>query len=249
MEQIIQLLSSCHFMLKSLSRHLLHLPLLWLAAGIIWLPQGNKPMVAIVLIVVLFYVFGHGLSDIKRNFQSSYWLGGILISAGFVGVSYLTCGASSQEFRGLLLALVYLSVLPKDFMSAKNAQILVVVAAIASFLLSIWYFLIVPTDRMLWPTNPIPLAAHQGLVSLLSLGLLLTSFDGKKPWLLSLAAVLSGFSMLPTQSRGVILGVFVLIAISLLILFVQRKIAKRYLVFALFVTLGCFWGAKEPVLD
>ncbi|OEE33089.1 hypothetical protein A1QO_10435 [Vibrio genomosp. F10 str. ZF-129] len=236
-------------MLKSLSRHLLHLPLLWLAAGIIWFPQGNKPMVAIVLIVVLFYVFGHGLSDIKRNFQSSYWLGGILISALFVTISYKTYGASTQELRGLLIALVYLSVLPNNFLSWKNAQTLLCVAAMASFILSIWYFLIVPTDRIHWPTNPVPLAAHQGLVSLLSLGLLLTSFDGKKPWVLSFSMLLSGFSMLPTQSRGVIVGVAAVYFLACILLILQKKISYKNIVFSLVLMLICGALVKDVLMD
>lgn len=234
-------------MLKSISRTLLYLPLVWLAAGIIWLPQGSKPMVAIVIPIALLYVLTHGFNDIKRNFKDNWWLVGILFSTVFVGVSYLTHGASSQELRGLLIALVYLSILPSGFMNTKKAQSLIVIASLASFSLSTWFFIIEPTDRMLWPTNPIPLAIHQGMIYLLALALLLSSFNGKKTSLLVISMLLSGFSIIPTESRGPILGVVLLSVLAISVLIYQQKIRIKHTLIVALATCAILFIAKEPI--
>ena len=46
---------------ESISRALLVIPYLWLAIGIIWMPQGNKPLVALVLVAAIGHMFTYGL--------------------------------------------------------------------------------------------------------------------------------------------------------------------------------------------
>lgn len=204
-------------------------------------------MVAIVLPVVLLYVATHGISDIVRNFKSNYWLIGLLGSALLVGISYFTHGASSQELRGLLVALVYLSVLPKDFITARRAQSFVFIASIACFILSIWFLFVVPTDRLLWPTNPIPLAIHQGTIYLLALAMLITPFKGRKLWVLVATMIFSGFSMLPTESRGAILGVLSLSIFMLLVYLFRKKVCLKHLLVILIVMFLGVFMAKDPL--
>ncbi|KOO16215.1 hypothetical protein AKJ18_04595 [Vibrio xuii] len=234
-------------MLKSISRTLLYLPLVWLAVGIIWLPQGSKPMVAIVLPIVLLYVLTHGFQDIKRNFKSDYWLAGIFLSTVFVGMSYLIHGASSQELRGLLISLVYLSVLPIGFINLHKSQMLIFIASLASFSLSIWFFFIEPTDRGMWPTNPIPLAIHQGVIYLLAAALLLSRFYAQKVWLLVLSMLLSGFSMLLTESRGPILGIVFISLLIVAALIFQQKIRTKHALIMLLATCSILFIAREPI--
>ncbi|NVD05360.1 O-antigen ligase family protein [Vibrio sp. JPW-9-11-11] len=236
-------------MLKTISRTLLYLPLLWLAIGIIWLPQGNKPMVAIVVPVALLYVLTHGFEDVRRNFKDNYWLSGLLLSSIFVGASYFIHGASSQELRGLLISLVYLALLPIGFITINRAQTITFLASLSSFSLSIWYFIIEPSDRMLWPTNPIPLAIHQGMIYLLSLALLLTDFDKKKKWLLVLSMLLSGFSILPTESRGPIILVAMLSLLSLVISIYKKRIRAKHTLLIFLAVFLVLFVTKEPILS
>ncbi|MGF1721738.1 O-antigen ligase family protein [Vibrio kyushuensis] len=231
-----------------LSNFFLMLPLLWLAAGIVWFPQGSKPMVAIVLVSVIGYLVLSGFSEIKRNWSNNYWLWGILISTIFIGASYATYGASTQELRALIISLIYLSILPKRFVSLSVAQYLLLLAAVVSFGLSLWFGFIAPTDRMQWPSNPIPLAAHQGLISLLAIGLLLLSFKGKKPIVLGVSVALAGFSILPTQSRGVILGVLAIYLLVGVVLLIQKKISFRYAFLALVLVIGSGFLAKDALM-
>ena len=168
----------------------------------------------------------------------------------FTAISYVTYGASSQEVRGLLVAIVFLSMLPQTpILNVKLAQYLLFSAALACLALSCWYFFIEPTGRIFWPTNPIPLAAHQGLVSMLSIGALLTRFKNKIVWLLILSAIISGFSLILTQSRGVILGVGALYILIGLILLCQNKLNRKIIVLSLIVCVGAVFASKEALVD
>ncbi|MFA0465161.1 hypothetical protein AB4458_28875, partial [Vibrio sp. 10N.261.45.F1] len=115
-------MSSSFLKAESISRALLIVPYLWLAIGIIWMPQGNKPLVALVLIAAIIHMFSYGLFQIKSNFKNNVWLWGILFAGMFTAISYVTYGASSQELRGLLVTTVLLCLLPqKPLLNVKLA--------------------------------------------------------------------------------------------------------------------------------
>ncbi|MEZ8053357.1 O-antigen ligase family protein [Vibrio atlanticus] len=243
-------MSSSFLKAESISRALLLIPYLWLAIGIIWMPQGNKPLVALVLVAAIIHMFTYGLSQVKYNFKNNIWLCIVLFSGIFTAISYVTYGASSQELRGLLVTTVFLCLLPqKQPLNARLAQYLLFGAALACFTLSCWYFFIDPTNRMFWPTNPIPLATHQGLVSMLSIGALLTRFKNKITWLLILSAIISGFSLLLTQSRGAILGVVILYILIGLTLLYQNRINIKIIILSLILCFGAVFFSKEALVD
>ncbi|MEZ9136572.1 O-antigen ligase family protein [Vibrio sp. 10N.286.52.B1] len=214
------------------------------------MPQGNKPLVALVLAAAIVHIFTYGLFQIKSNFKSNVWLWGTLFTGIFTVIGYVTYGASSQELRGFLVTTVLLCLLPqKQLLNAKLSQYLLFSAALACLALSCWYFFIYPTERIFWPTNPIPLATHQGLISMLSVGALLTKFKGKIAWMLVLSAIISGFSLILTQSRGVILGVGILYIVIGLILLYQRKISIKIILLSLTLCFGAVFFSKEAIVE
>ncbi|MEZ8611585.1 O-antigen ligase family protein [Vibrio sp. 10N.222.51.C8] len=214
------------------------------------MPQGNKPLVALVLVAAIVHIFIYGLFQIKSNFKSNVWLWGTLLAGMFTLIGYVTYGASSQELRGFLVTTVLLCALPqKQLLNAKLAQYLLFSAALACLALSCWYFFIYPTERIFWPTNPIPLATHQGLISTLSVGALLTNFKGKITWMLVVSAIISGFSLILTQSRGVILGVGVLYIVIGLILLYQRKINIKIILLSLTLCFGAVFLSEEAIVE
>ncbi|WP_240798080.1 O-antigen ligase family protein [Vibrio tasmaniensis] len=242
-------MSSSFLKAESISRALLLIPYLWLAIGIIWMSQGNKPLVALVLIAAIAQLSVKGFSQVKENLKTNIWLWGVWLALMFTIVSYITYGASSQELRGLLLALVLLVVLPKShIVNIRWAQYLLFSAALACWALSCWYSIIEPTPRGHWPVNPIPLAIHQGLVSVLSIGALLTTFKGKRSGLLAASAIISGLSVLLTQSRGGILALvccYLLVAVSVL---VQKKGSFKVIVISCLVLLGSGLLTKDALI-
>ncbi|MEZ8288891.1 O-antigen ligase family protein [Vibrio sp. 10N.222.49.A3] len=242
-------MSSSFLKAESISRALLLIPYLWLAIGIIWMPQGSKPLVALVLVAAIAQLAVKGFSQVKENLKTNMWLWGVWLALMFTIVSYITYGASSQELRGLLLTLVLLIVLPQSYIvNIRWVQYLLFSAALACWALSCWYSMIEPTPRGHWPVNPIPLAMHQGLVSVLSIGALLTTFKGKRSGLLAVSAIISGLSVLLTQSRGGILALaccYFLVAVSVV---VQKKGSFKIIVISFLVLFGSALLAKDALI-
>ncbi len=242
-------MSSSFIKAESISKALLIIPYLWLAIGIIWMSHGNKPLVGMVLIAAVFHIFSFGLSQIKLNVKNNVWLLGTLLATVFSIASYYSYGASSQELRGLLISIVFLCLLPnKPLLNTKFLQYLIFSAALACLALSCWYYFIKPTVKGNWPINLISLATHQGLISVLSMGALLTNFKGKITWLLVSATTLSCFSMILTESRGLILAIIGAYFFVGVILLWKNKISFKIITLSLIICSGVVFFSKDAMV-
>ncbi len=204
-------------------------PLVWLYAGMIWLPQGSKPLVAIVLISFFFMIFIEGAKELFEGVKRNIWFWIIAISSFFAITSYQFHDYSSQEMRALLISLFFLFLCSTHRVSLLNIQWLLLISSLSSVILSFIYAFYFDYGRDGLPTNAIPLATHQGYLALTLLGLLCVDFIGKNKVIILSSVALLVFSMVITESRGPLIGLILVLLLILSRLFIKKK-ASRYVI-------------------
>lgn len=202
-------------------------PLVWLYAGMMWVPQGNKPLVVLVLLSFFSVLFIEGPKKLFESVRNNTWFWIVTISSIFAITSYQFHGYSSQEMRALLVALFFLFICSSQRISLLNIQWLCVISSLSSIVLSFIYFFYLDSGRNSLPTNAIPLATHQGFLALSLLGLLCVNFVGKNRPVILFSVLLLTFSTLVTESRGPILGL-VLVSLAILSVFFIKGESSRY---------------------
>ncbi|WP_282177173.1 O-antigen ligase family protein [Vibrio nereis] len=202
-------------------------PLVWLYAGMMWIPQGNKPLVVLVLLSFFSVLFIEGPKKLFERVRNNTWFWIVAISSIFAIASYQFHGYSSQEIRALLVALFFLFLCSSQRISLLNIQWLCVISSLSSFILSVIHTFYLDSGRGGLPTNAIPLATHQGFLALSLLGVLCVNFVGKNKPVILLSVLCLIFSMLVTESRGPILAL-ALVSLIILSIFFLKGESSRY---------------------
>lgn len=216
---------------------LLYLPLIWIATGIIWVSQGDKELVPFVLVSAFTSLFYFKFDVLRYNWRYSQWSKGLLVCAVFAIFSYWTHGFGSQELRGLIIGLVFYLTFPRQVLHGKALQWLLFFAAINALFMSVYFGVIEPTDRAGWPTNALILACYQGLIAIIATCALLTEFSGKKKILLIGSTVFSIIAAFLTQSRGVIIPLFLIYGLIGVVLLFVNKITFRAVIILMVTTI------------
>lgn len=201
--------------------------MVWLFAGMIWMPQGNKPLAALAIVCLIFSIPVFVSRSKNFSFYFSGWSKLVLFLAVLYSLFYFFHGGSSQEVRAIWTALVILIVSQVYKIELKDIQYLVLISALSSGFMMLYYVLFLDAGRMDLPTNPIPLATHQSFLSIISLSLLFYNFKGKSHSVIIFSFLLFFASVLLTQSRGPISVTMILAIFIFYILVYMRKVPFR----------------------
>ncbi|WP_297475177.1 O-antigen ligase family protein [uncultured Photobacterium sp.] len=224
---------------KHLVNGLILLPFIWLSTGMLILRNGDKTMVAMIIISLITTIVVYGLTTLKRNLSTNKMLWLQLIICSYFLFSYYYHGLSSREIRTFIAASLFLAAFPSSLLTRKIVIIFTIISAGVSFCYAFYFTFYLGLGRS-WPLNPIPYGTMLAAISLIALSLCLTSINNKEKVVTFLAFILSGYGLIMSESRGVWLG-FIFSLASIFVFFITTKkivITWRSVVIALILISG-----------
>ena len=224
---------------KYLINGLILLPFIWLSTGMLILRNGDKTMVAMVIISLITTLIVYGLTTLKRNLSTNKLLWLLLIICGYFLFSYYYHGLSSREIRSFISATLLVAIFPSSLLTRKIIIILTFISAGISLCYAYYNTFYLGLGRY-WPINAIPYGTLIAGISAIALSLCLTSTNYKEKLITFLAFILSSYGLIITESRGVWLGYITMLAVMFIIFMTTKKIkiTWRSIILAFVVIIG-----------
>ena len=224
---------------KYLINGLILLPFIWLSTGMLILRNGDKTMVAMVIISLITTLVVYGLTTLKRNLSTNKLLWLLLIICGYFLFSYYYHGLSSREIRAFITETLLLAIFPSSLITKKTIIILTFISAGISLCYAYYHAFYLGLGRN-WPINAIPYGTLIAGISAIALSLCLTSTNYKEKLITFLAFILSSYGLIITESRGVWLGYITMLAVMFIIFMTTKKIkiTWRSIMLAFVVIIG-----------
>ncbi|PST94576.1 ligase [Photobacterium iliopiscarium] len=235
---------------KYLINGLILLPFIWLSTGMLILRNGDKTMVAMVIISLITTLIVYGLTTLKRNLSTNKLLWLLLIICGYFLFSYYYHGLSSREIRSFIAATLLVAIFPSSLLTQKLIIWLTVISALISFCFAYYCMIHMHWSRDAWPINAIPYGTLIAGISVIALSLSLTLTNYKEKAVTFLAFILSSYGLIITESRGVWLGfIFALTVIFVVFITTKKiKITWRSVVIAI-VLIGGVSIISKPLIS
>ncbi|MCD9499454.1 O-antigen ligase family protein [Photobacterium carnosum] len=234
---------------KYLINGLILLPFIWLSTGLLILRNGDKTMVAMVIISLITTLLVYGLTTLKTNISTNKLLWLLCVICGYFLFSYYYHGLSSREIRAFIAATLFLAVFPSSLLTRKMVIIFTITSAGISFCYAFYFTFYLGLGRS-WPLNPIPYGTMQAGISIMTLSLCLTSINNKEKVVTFLAFLLSSYGLIMSESRGVWLGfIFALTVIFVVFITTKKiKITWRSVVIAI-ILIGGVSIISKPLIS
>ncbi|PSU91034.1 ligase [Photobacterium kishitanii] len=209
---------------KYLINGLILLPFIWLSSGMLILRNGDKTMVAMVIISLITTLLVYGFTTLKNNLSTNKILWLLFIICGYFLFSYYYHGLSSREIRAFITATLFVAIFPSSQLTKKVIITLTVISAVISFCFAYYCMIYMHWDRSIWPINAIPYGTLIAGISVIALSLCLTSTKNKEKTITFLAFILSSYALIITESRGVWLGYLFALAVIFITFMSTKKI-------------------------
>lgn len=209
---------------KYLINGLILLPFIWLSTGMLILRNGDKTMVAMVVISLITTLLVYGLTTLKNNISTNKLLWLLFIICGYFLFSYYYHGLSSREIRSFIAATLLIAIFPSSLLTRKVIITLTVISTVISFCFAYYCMIYMHWDRDIWPINALPYGTLIASISVIALSLCLTSTNNKEKTITFLAFILSSYALIITESRGVWLGYLFALAIIFVTFLTTKKI-------------------------
>ncbi|GHA43909.1 O-antigen ligase family protein [Photobacterium aphoticum] len=190
------------------------LPIIWLFSGMLLMRSGDKPMVGFAIVAIIASICAYGFNMAKSNIKNDKFLWVLLATTGYALFSYHYHGLSSRELRALLTASLFLVFFPHHLLN-RYLHVLLLIGSLSSLGFAFYWGVYLGVDRGLWDINAIPQATMSAALGLLSLVSALYLSNPKRTICL-LAFFLSTAAVLISQTRGIWLSYFVLIALFII---------------------------------
>ena len=198
---------------KHLINGLILLPFIWLSTGMLILRNGDKTMVAMVIISLITTLIVYGATTLKHNLSTNKLLWLLFIICGYFLFSYVYHGLSSREIRAFIAATLLVAIFPSSLLTQKLIIWLTVISALISFCVTYYCMIYMHWSRDTWPINAIPYGTLIASISVIALSLSLTLTNNKEKTVTFLAFILSSYGLIITESRGVWLGFIFALAV------------------------------------
>lgn len=224
------------------------LPFIWLSTGMLILKNGDKTMVAMIIISIIATVCRYGLTSIKQNLSNKMlWL--VIAIAAYTLFSYAYHGLSSRELRAIIGSLLFLLFLPTQLITQNRLIGLVVLGSIVSSLYA-WYYGIYLGLGRSWPMNPIPYSTLIVSFAIMSLSFALASTDKRVKVITTVCFSFSCLALIIGESRGLWLALALTLftfAIYSMIRFYQPK--YWLYIMGLVILIGSMGIVLKPQLE
>ena len=209
---------------KHLINGLILLPFIWLSTGMLILRNGDKTMVAMVVISLITTLLVYGLTTLKNNISTNKLLWLLFIICGYFLFSYYYHGLSSREIRSFITATLLITIFPSSLLTRKVIITLTVIGTLISFCFVYYCMIYMHWSRDAWPINAIPYGTLIASISVIALSLCLTLTNYKEKVITFLAFILNSYGLIITESRGVWLGYLFAFAVIFIIFLTTTKI-------------------------
>lgn len=209
---------------KYLINGLILLPFIWLSTGLLILRNGDKTMVAMVIISLITTLLVYGLTTLKTNISTNKLLWLLCVICGYFLFSYYYHGLSSREIRSFIAATLLVAIFPSSLLTKKFIIWLTVISALISFFFAYYCMIYMHWSRGAWPINAIPYGTLIAGISVIALSLSLTLTNYKEKAVTFLAFILSSYGLIITESRGVWLGFIFALAVIFVVFITTKKI-------------------------
>ncbi|WP_181316964.1 O-antigen ligase family protein [Photobacterium phosphoreum] len=209
---------------KHLINGLILLPFIWLSTGMLILRNGDKTMVAMIIISVITTLLVYGLTTLKNNISTNKLLWLLFIICGYFLFSYYYHGLSSREIRSFIAATLLVAIFPSSLLTKKVIITLTIISAVISFCFAYYCMIYMHWSRDAWPINAIPYGTLIAGISVIALSLSLTLTNYKEKAVTFLAFILSSYGLIITESRGVWLGFIFALAVIFIVFITTKKI-------------------------
>ncbi|MCD9552601.1 O-antigen ligase family protein [Photobacterium carnosum] len=243
------IIEKCMFK-KYLINGLILLPFIWLSTGLLILRNGDKTMVAMVIISLMTTLLVYGLTTLKTNISTNKLLWLLCVICGYFLFSYYYHGLSSREIRSFIAATLLVAIFPSSLLTKKFIIWLTVISALISFCFAYYCMIYMHWSRGAWPINAIPYGTLIAGISVIALSLSLTLTNYKEKAVTFLAFILSSYGLIITESRGVWLGfIFALTVIFVVFITTKKiKITWRSIVIAI-ILIGGVSIISKPLIS
>ncbi|MBY3788303.1 O-antigen ligase family protein [Photobacterium carnosum] len=209
---------------KYLINGLILLPFIWLSTGLLILRNGDKTMVAMVIISLITTLLVYGLTTLKTNISTNKLLWLLCVICGYFLFSYYYHGLSSREIRSFIAATLLVAIFPSSLLTKKFIVWLTVISALISFYFAYYCMIYMHWSRGAWPINAIPYGTLIAGISVIALSLSLTLTNYTEKAVTFLAFILSSYGLIITESRGVWLGFIFALAVIFVVFITTKKI-------------------------
>lgn len=212
------------------------LPLSWLYLAPYWVSQANKPMVAIVGVALLVFVFDKEILQKIKSLDFSLWNVWLCCLSIFSLWSYYYLDSGSQALRASMISAVFVFIYDRRLIGFKQLQWFFILSILSSFVLTFAYLYVFKiSDRGEFPVNAIIFAGIAGFIGICLLCLLFVDFEGKKnKWIVGFF-FLSLTATFASGSRGPLLAQLLTASVLLINYCISAKVnlSKRHLLLGL----------------
>ncbi|WP_318433220.1 O-antigen ligase family protein [Photobacterium leiognathi] len=225
------------------------LPFIWLSTGMLILKNGDKTMVAMVVISIIATLCSYGTSSIKQNLSNKMlWIVSLITIYGLF--SYAYHGLSSTEIRAVISSLLLIAIFPRQVITRKSIAYFALVGAIISTVM-IWYWSqFLGISRGNWPINAIPFSTLTASFTLICLIMTTTETNKSFKVIMLIGFIVGSGGLILGETRGVWLG-FLCSLIIFTVFWMIDNYQPRYWLYILSVILvmGATIFVLKPKLE
>ncbi|MCW8329588.1 O-antigen ligase family protein [Photobacterium sp. SDRW27] len=233
-----------------ITNFLILLPVIWLFTGLFWLENGDKNLVALVVVSILASVFKYKFDIAKINIKSNKFSMILFIASVHAVIAYEVYGFGQSELRALISALLFSIFFPTHLLNKKLFLYLLPLSSIGTLASLIWQLEVLQLSRLKLVINAIPLATFCAALAIITFETALNSEKRKHKVLLFGSSLIALISMTYTGSRGVWLAMAVL-AILTVIRFIKDKnsvkLTRNKIILIFFAATCSLFFSYEPI--
>jgi O-antigen ligase len=182
------------------------LPYLWLATGMLLYKSGDKAMIALILVSMIFTFLTEGMAAIREKVfnNRSCWI--VILVATYAVFQYFYHGISSREVRSLVASALILITFPRWLLTQKLLNYLALFGSILSFMYTIYWGEYLQASRSTWSINAIPYATLTAVFGVLALSQLTEKCSLSQKTLSLFILLLTVTTLAINETRGVLVA-------------------------------------------
>lgn len=223
-------------------------PFIWLITGMLWLDKGDKIMVTVMAVAVLFSLIFRRPS--WHSIKGNHWFWLIFSLSILAIIAYQTHGYSSREVRALLASSLFIAVVPRQNLTLKLFNAIVLLAGPSALGTIYFQMEIMHLNRLTMSINAIPMATLFAAFNLLAFVSFFAQRDKKLKVGFAISWVCSLVAVVMTDTRGIWLALIIGLIMASLYLLYRSQIKHKTGVLATgFITVAIAGALLYPSIQ